>query len=112
MARASGRGPSRLFRRRRGAPPPPASTALTWEGLAGAVALLAARTGGSGASQDEILGDAPRGPVIAALVVVATAALRELRAASPGVPPVSDEAIAKMLRDLGLLAAEGIEWPR
>lgn len=99
--RPPGCGPPVISRARR--PAGPEDTALTVQGLAGAIALITDSMGGSGASQAEILGDAPRGPVIAALISLATASLRI--ASSAGPHPTDDETVRQALQSVGLLAA-------
>jgi hypothetical protein len=76
-----------------------------WEAVTLAVALLTARRTGSGVSMADILGDYPREPVIAVLVVLACSFLRDLLAeGAPG--PAGEESAMTWLQGLGLAALE------
>lgn len=99
-----GRGPpARPLRRpkRPRAPQGAKSSAVSPQALSLAVALLTAEHAGTGDTQADILGDAPRGPVIQALVMVSGAFLG-CAFSSHG----AEDALTAALRRLGLAMLE------
>jgi hypothetical protein len=79
-------------------PPTQPEAAATWPGLSAAVGLLTGRLGGHTIDCAGLAGDVAAGEVIAALVTVAAATLREW---------LPDAHAGALLRNLGLIAATG-----
>jgi hypothetical protein len=79
-------------------PRPQPEDAATWPGLSAAAGLLTGRLGGHTIDRADLAGDVAAGEVIAALVTVAAATLREW---------LPDDHAEALLRNLGLIAATG-----